>query len=782
MSRIDSEDAMRLELLTSREMQARASDLRDRGFGHLVSYSPKVFIPLTVLCRNTCAYCTFAKSPSRANDIFLDREDVLRIARAGKANGCFEALFTLGDKPELRYATARRWLESRGYASTVTYLIDMAKLVFDQTGLFPHINAGVLDAAEMKALREVSLSQGLMLENISERLCRRGGPHFGSPDKQPEVRLNVLRVAGELRIPFTTGLLIGIGETRRERIETLLAIRDLHDEYGHIQEVIVQNFRAKSGTRMAQAPEPDIEEVLWTTSAARIILGPDMSIQVPPNLNQAELPALIRAGINDWGGVSPVTPDHVNPEAAWPNIVDLAGQTAECGKVLVPRLTIYPKYAQAPDFWVDGRLRRALKDSMDSEGLARADQWSPGASAGIELYGSVRRNETTGLTSRPELENIIQRSVNGDLLSEQDIVRLFAARDGEFRAVCAAADEVRQRINGSTVTYVVTRNINYTNICNYHCKFCAFSKGKVADHLRGRPYMLQLDEIARRASEAWDRGATEVCLQGGIHPTYTGDTYLDICRAIKEAAPQIHIHAFSPLEIRHGAETLGQSPSAFLSHLVDVGLASLPGTAAEILDDEVRCIICPDKLNPQEWLSIIEAAHRIGLRTTATIMFGHVERPVHWARHLLQLRKLQERTRGFTEFVPLPFVAMEAPIYLRDGSRRGPTSREALLMHAVSRLVLSPFFENIQTSWAKMGRNGAVACLNAGCNDMGGTLMNESISRAAGASHGQELSPSEMDPLIRGAGRVPLQRTTLYQRAFEDRVTAAYRARPLLAV
>ncbi len=762
-------------------LQERASILRDLGFGNIVTYSPKVFIPLTSLCRDSCAYCTFAKAPSKAGQSYLEPEQVLQIARAGKANGCFEALFTLGDKPELRYAVAAEWLEQRGYRSTSQYLVDMAKLVFEETGLLPHINAGVLNSDELSALRKVSFSQGLMLESTSERLCQRGGPHFGSPDKLPKVRLKVLEDAGEQQIPFTTGLLIGIGETRQERVDAMVAIRDLHERYGHIQEVIIQNFRAKADTRMARSLEPDIEEILWTTSVARLIFGAGMSIQVPPNLNPSALHKLIDAGINDWGGVSPVTPDHVNPEAAWPHVTVLAERTAERGKILTPRLTIYPRYAQSYTTWVDSRLQRALQDQMDSEGYARADHWSPGSSAPFSA-----RTSQSSPTLRPmvssRIERIVARALAHKELNEGEIIDLFGARGQDFDIVCKAADDERRRVNGDSVTYVVTRNINYTNICSYRCSFCAFSKGKVADHLRGRPYVLDLDEISRRAVEAWDRGATEVCLQGGIHPSYTGNTYLEICRAIKSAVPEIHIHAFSPLEIRHGAMTLGVSSDAFLRMLKEVGLASLPGTAAEILHDDIRRIICPDKLTTEEWLSIIEDAHRAGLRTTATIMFGHVEQPVHWASHILHVRRLQERTGGFTEFVPLPFVPMEAPIYLRDGSRRGPTSREAILMHAVARLVLSPLINNIQTSWPKMGRSGAITCLQSGCNDAGGTLMNESISRAAGATHGQEMPPDKMEQLITAAGRIPLQRTTLYGRPEPDRTSASHNARSLAAI
>jgi FO synthase len=765
-----------------------AAALRDAGHGGLVSYSRKVFIPLTQLCRDVCHYCTFAHPPRKGEAAYLDRERVLAIARAGAASGCKEALFTLGDKPELRYAAAREGLARLGHDSTLSYLAEMAALVLKETGLLPHLNPGVMTRQETERLRGVSVSQGIMLESAAERLSSRGGPHFGSPDKTPKRRLAAIEAAGEAAVPFTSGILIGIGETRRERIEALLALRALHERHGHIQEIIIQNFRAKPGTRMAAAPEPGPADHLWTIAVARLVFGSAMNLQAPPNLMPDALEDMVAAGINDWGGVSPVTPDHVNPEAPWPHLDDLARRTAAAGKLLVERLAIYPAYAQDPARWLDTKLRTPVLRAIDAQGLARTESWTPGAgtpppSTPAPLpEGEGRRTSPSppGRGVRGEgLADILDRAVAGESLAEADIVRLFQARGPEFALVCDAADRLRRQVSGDTVTYVVTRNINYTNICYFRCQFCAFSKGKLSENLRGRPYDLDMQEIVRRSEEAWERGATEVCLQGGIHPEYTGATYLAVCRAIKEALPGMHVHAFSPLEIWQGAKTLGRTLPDFLAELRDAGLGSLPGTAAEILDDEVRAVICPDKVNTAQWLQVMEAAHGVGLRSTVTIMYGHVDRYEQWARHLLRVRGLQQKTGGFTEFVPLPFVPMEAPIYLKGRSRLGPTWREAILMHAVARLALHPVITNIQCSWVKLGPEGAAACLAAGCNDLGGTLMNESISRAAGASFGQEMPPENMEALVRSLGRTPRQRTTLYRDAPPDRTAASFGAAPL---
>jgi FO synthase len=758
------------------ELMAAAATKRDAAHGRLVSYSRKVFIPLTKLCRDVCHYCTFAERPREGRPAFLSPEDVLTIARAGAAAGCTEALFTLGDKPELRYRAAREALAARGHETTISYLREMCALVLEETGLLPHINPGVMTRDEIASLREVSASMGIMLESSSDRLCEPGGVHHGSPDKLPAVRLDMMREAGELAVPFTTGILIGIGETRAERLDSLMAIRDLHAAHGHIQEVIVQNFRAKPNTKRAQAPEPDLDDLLWSIAAARLILPEDVHVQAPPNLSPGVYQHLIGAGIDDWGGVSPVTPDHVNPEAPWPEIAALAERTASFGKILVPRLPVYPTYAQVPERWLAPDIATRVRRAIDAEGWARDDDWAPG------LTTLPRPAAPLLADVAPEIETIIAKAMAGRRLDEPEIVRLFAARDLDYQRVLTAADELRQSVSGDVIRYVVNRNINYTNICYYRCKFCAFSKGKTHDALRGTPYDLALEEIVRRAEEAWERGATEVCLQGGIHPDYTGETYLGICRAIKQAVPGMHVHAFSPLEVTQGAATVGKSLSAFLGELKEAGLGTLPGTAAEILDDEVRAVICPDKVNTAQWVEVLRAAHGLGLRTTSTIMYGHVEQPISWARHLLVLRDLQAETGGITEFVPLPFVHMEAPMYLRGLARKGPTLREAVLMHAVARLVLHPLITNIQTSWVKMGPEGAALCLNAGANDLGGTLMNESISRAAGTQHGQELPPEAMEALISSIGRTPRQRTTGYGVVSNDRRAASFGSAELAPV
>ena len=744
-----------------------AGRLRDAGHQNVVSYSRKVFIPLTHLCRDVCHYCTFAQVPRKLKAPYLTPEEVLKIASDGAKAGCKEALFTLGDKPELRYKAAREGLKALGQESTLSYLRDMAELVLDETGLFPHLNPGLMAADELAELRKVSVSMGIMLESASERLMEKGMPHHGSPDKMPAKRLETLRLAGEARVPFTSGILIGIGETRRERIESLLTLRQANEPFGHIQEIIVQNFRAKPETLMANAPEPDLNELLWTLALARIIFGPQMNIQAPPNLSPGVLEQIVDAGINDWGGVSPVTPDFVNPEAPWPHLADLANETANAGKHLAERLVIYPEYARQAQQWVDPQLEPLVLRAMDGGGFARVESWSAGAVLEPPATDLARVTALPKTRASADLAEILQRAVeqtpeSGAGLTEPDIVRLFQARGDDFTHVCQAADKLRRQMAGDEVTYCVNRNINYTNICYFKCQFCAFSKGKMSENLRGKPYNLDHEEIMRRTREAWDRGATEVCLQGGIHPEYTGQTYIDICRSIKQVMPDVHIHAFSPLEVWQGAKTLGVPISEFLASLKEAGLGTLPGTAAEILDDEVRASLCPDKINTQEWLEVMEAAHEVGFNTTATIMYGHIEQYHHLARHLIRVRDLQAKTGGFTEFVILPFIHMEAPMYLKGRARQGPTFREAILIHAIARLALHPHFRNIQASWTKLGHDGVRACLEAGVNDLGGTLMNETITRAAGAAHGQETSPEEMESIIRSINRTPRQRNTTY--------------------
>jgi len=761
-----------------------ARRIRDEHFGTRITYSPKVFIPLTMLCRDRCGYCTFAQPPARLASPFLTPEQVLQIARSGARAGCHEALFTLGERPELRYLSARRWLDEQGYGSTVDYLIAMCRLVVTEVGLLPHANAGALHHDELRRLRAVSLSQGMMVESLNADLeC-----HRGSPDKEPSRRLATLEAAGELAIPFTTGILVGIGESRQDRISALEAIADSHGRHGHIQEVIVQNFVPKDRTAMHRAPACPAAEYLDAIGLARTILPPEVHLQAPPNLSD-DFGALLDTGIDDWGGVSPVTVDHVNPERPWPALERLREVTEANGFVLAPRLTIYPEFATEPERWVHEDLRFAVLDRSDAEGLGRDD---PGAvfvqrlepappemvDDGVEVLHIGTRSTawcSGSSTVPPDLVpggasagGAVGEVLTGVALGQEpgidELVTLFRARGTEVVAVAEVADDLRRSVVGDTVTFVRNRNINYTNVCTFKCRFCGFSKGPLSLNLRGTPYLLTLDDIVERVQEAAATGATEVCLQGGIHPSFDGDYYIDVTRAVKAAAPHMHIHGFTALEVTEGARRLDEPLAHYLNRLREAGLATLPGTAAEILDDGIREILCPDKVTTDEWLEAHRSAHSVGLRSNITIMFGAVEHPVHWARHLVRTRDLQKETGGFTEFVPLPFVHMAAPIYLQHKARRGPTFREALLMHAVARLAYHGLIDNIQVSWVKMGIPGAQQLLQAGANDLGGTLMNENISRAAGATHGQGMEEADFRELVEPIGRTLEQRTTTYGR------------------
>ena len=736
------------------ELLPQAAAVRDATTGPRVTFSPKVFIPLTQLCRDKCGYCTFAQPPARLESPYLSPDEVLAIARHGVQAGCHEALFTLGERSELRYPAAASWLADHGFASTVDYLAAMCRLVVEDTGLLPHANAGALFAEELAALRPVSASQGMMLESLDPDLeC-----HRGSPDKAPARRLATLEAAGDLAIPFTTGILVGIGESRASRLDALRAIAESHRRHGHVQEVIVQNFLPKPGTAMHTADPCPADEFLWTVAAARLLLPADVHLQAPPNLTE-DFGVLLDAGIDDWGGVSPVTPDHVNPERPWPALECLQEVTEARGFVLAPRLTIYPEFVREPTRWLDPAMEFPVLDRSDAEGFGRDDQaWYSGADAAPPalLPAPARAGGAVG--------EVLAGVLMGQAVDVDEIVTLFSARGPEVAAVAEVADDLRRRAVGDTVTWVANRNINYTNVCTFKCRFCAFSKGPLSLNLRGDPYLLDLSEIQRRVAEASDQGATEVCLQGGIHPSFDGDYYIDVCRAVKEAAPGIHVHGFTALEVTEGARRLGEPLVDYLRRLMDVGLKTLPGTAAEILDDEVRQVICRDKVNTEEWLEAHRTAHSIGLRSNITIMFGTVERPLHWARHMVRTRALQQETGGFTEFVPLPFVHMAAPIYLQKKSRRGPTFRENLLMHAVGRIAYHPWVQNVQVSWVKVGAGGARQVLQAGANDLGGTLMDENISRAAGASHGQRMDEDAFREIVEPLGRPLEQRTTLYER------------------
>jgi FO synthase len=751
------------------DLRARARDARDSLFGRRITYSPKVFIPLTRLCRDRCGYCTFATAPARVESPYLEPDQVLAIARAGAEAGCHEALFTLGEAPEDRYPVARSWLSERGYTSTVDYLAQMCALVRDETGLLPHANAGALGADDLALLRTVSAGQGMMIESLAEDLAC----HRGAPDKLPARRLATLDAAGELAIPFTTGLLVGIGDTRADRLRGLEAIAESHERHGHVQEVIIQNFLPKPGTAMhAHEPCPD-EEFWWTIAVARLVLPPSVHLQAPPNLSDDVRP-LLDSGIDDFGGVSPVTLDHVNPERAWPAIERLAHDSRAAGFDLCPRLTVYPEFATDPATWLDQAMRFTVLDASDADGLAREDSWcSGGTAAPPHLVGS-RAYDFSDAIGRPQVvplagsgdavTEVVNAADAGEMVGEDEIVTLFSARGRSLQLVFELADQMRREIAGDAVTWVANRNINYTNVCTFKCRFCAFSKGPLSLNLRGAPYLLELSDITDRVREAEELGATEVCLQGGIHPSFDGDYYLHVIRAVREASSRIHIHGFTALEVTEGARRLEEPLSSYLTRLKEAGLATLPGTAAEILDDEVRKVLCPDKINTEEWLEAHRAAHSVGLRSNITIMFGAVEHPRSWARHIVRTRDLQLETGGFTEFVPLPFVHMATPIYLQRKARRGPTFREAMLMHSVGRIAYGALVPNIQVSWVKMGNHGIAQALSAGANDLGGTLMDENISRAAGASHGQYMGEDEFRAVVEPLGRTLEQRTTLYGR------------------
>ncbi|MHB2028957.1 MAG: 5-amino-6-(D-ribitylamino)uracil--L-tyrosine 4-hydroxyphenyl transferase CofH [Acidimicrobiales bacterium] len=719
-------------------------------FGYTVTYSPKVFIPLTKLCRDRCGYCTFAQAPAHVTSPYMSLDEVMAVARAGQVAGCTEALFTLGERPELRYDDAARWLAAHGYRSTIDYVANAAQMVLEGTGLLPHANAGALYSHELAQLRAVSASQGMMLEVLADVPA-----HRLAPDKEPQRRLNTLRSAGELKIPFTTGLLVGIGESRDERLLTLEAIATAHEEFGHVQEVIVQNFLPKPRTAMAASPRASDEEFHWTIAAARLLLPDDVHLQAPPNLSDD--PAhLLNFGIDDFGGISPVTADHVNPERSWPSVRTLSDESARSGFHLVPRLTVYPNYIGDRLDFLDEKVRPYVLAHTDAHSLARNDNWFSG-SDNPPPPAPHDRVTTTRVTA------LLARYEPGYEFEVDELLTLFHARGGDFNAVVELADYVRRERVGEPVSFVVNRNINYTNVCTFKCRFCAFSKGPLSLNLRGDPYLLTLDEISERVREAEQRGATEVCLQGGIHPNFDGEYYIDVVAAVKAGSPTIHIHAFSALEVFEGARRSGQSLATYLTRLKEAGLKSLPGTAAEILDDRVRAVLCPDKINSEQWLEVHEIAHDVGLRSNITIMFGAVEGPESWATHLLRTRDLQKRTGGFTEFVPLPFVHMATPLFLRGRSRKGPTFREAMLMHAVARLHYATLIDNIQVSWVKMGVEGSRRILGAGANDLGGTLMDENISRAAGATHGQEMDVRALEDLVEPLGRPLHQRSTMYQ-------------------
>jgi FO synthase len=817
-----------------------ASQTRDKGLEAanrpgVITYSRKVFIPLTRLCRDRCGYCTFATVPHRLHSLYLEPDEVLDIARQGAALGCKEALFTLGDRPEDRWHQAREWLDAHGYDDTLSYVRAMAIRVLEETGLLPHLNPGVLSWQDFQRLKPVAPSMGMMLETTATRLfTEKGGPHFGSPDKDPAVRLRVLEDAGRCNVPFTTGILIGIGETLAERTDSVFAIRKVARQYNGIQEVIVQNFRAKPDTKMRDTPDAELDDLAATIAVTRLVLGSKARIQAPPNLVGEQYDLILRAGIDDWGGVSPLTPDHVNPERPWPAIDELAERTAAAGFTLRERLTIYPPYLREP--WLDPRLnahvaaladpatglaadgalpsglpwqepdggwsdsgRTDLHVSIDSTGRTndRRDDFAevygdwqalaertvvlpPAPSAGPRSAGprsagprsaGPRSAGPAPAVARPGEVAAALRQAERDpaALTDDQAIALLSADGPDLEALAAIADALRREVRGDDVTYVVTRNINFTNVCYTGCRFCAFAQRRTdAD-----AYTLSLEQIGDRAEQAWAAGATEVCMQGGIHPDLPGTAYFEIASEVKRRVPDLHVHAFSPMEVVNGASRTGLPIKEWLVRAKDAGVGSLPGTAAEILDDDVRWVLTKGKLPASVWIEVITTAHELGIPTSSTMMYGHVDTPAHWVGHLRVIRSIQERTGGFTEFVLLPFIHENAPIYLAGLARPGPTRRENRAVHAVSRLLLHGAIDSIQCSWVKLGEDGCRDVLQGGVNDLGGTLMEETISRMAGAGHGSYKTISQLRAITDPLGRPLRQRTTTYGEPTAERQAAA---------
>nr|WP_041831922.1 bifunctional FO biosynthesis protein CofGH [Actinoplanes sp. N902-109] len=779
----------------------RDAGLREAGRPGVVTYSKKVFIPLTRLCRDRCHYCTFATVPHRLPAAFLERDEVLAIAREGAAQGCKEALFTLGDRPEDRWPAARQWLDERGYDSTLDYVRACAIAVLEETGLLPHLNPGVLSWADLQRLKPVAPSMGMMLETTATRLWSEPGqPHYASPDKEPAVRLRVLADAGRVNVPFTTGILIGIGETRAERADAIFAMRRSSREYGHIQEVIVQNFRAKPDTAMRGMPDAELRELATTVAVTRVIMGPRARIQAPPNLIDAEFDLLLRAGIDDWGGVSPVTPDHVNPERPWPQIEQLREMSARSGFELRERLTIYPEYVRRGEGWLDPRLAAHVAALSDESGLAREDAMPVGrpwqepdeayATGRTDLHATIDTEGRTGdrrgdfdsvygdwdevaaHVSTPAFERVETDVLAGLRLAAEDPAKLllpehedkamalFNADGSALDELARIADDLRKEVNGEDITYVVNRNINFSNVCYVGCRFCAFAQRENdAD-----AYRLSVDQVADRAEEAWRDGATEVCMQGGIDPKMPITAYADLVRAVKQRVPGMHVHAFSPMEIVTGASKAGVSVRDWLTELHEAGLDTIPGTAAEILDDDVRWVLTKGKLPASTWIDVVTTAHQVGIRSSSTMMYGHVDHPRQWLGHFRVLAGIQDVTGGFTEFVALPFIHTNAPIYLAGIARPGPTWRENRVVHAMARILLHDRINNIQCSWVKLGDEGTIAMLNGGCNDLGGTLMEETISRMAGSENGSARTVAELKALAAQAGRPAAERTTVYGR------------------
>jgi FO synthase len=747
-----------------------------------VTFSRNFTLSLSRTCQCYCKYCAFATHQAHVHAPV----DVERILDEAVKRNTKELLVLTGEKPEVNPVVAER-LAAWGHEDFTSYVVWACERALER-GMLPHTNLGVLSKEDLARLREVTASQGLMLESVDERLMET--VHAGSPTKHPKERLATLEAAGELKIPFTTGILVGIGESPESRVESLEAIAAVHEKYGHIQEVILQNFvphpryygaevadianaasrqrwsgggddpertstlfvsegssppplpaEVRSGS--SSAPLPDWAEPVDLAEIKRLIseckrLMPDVGVQVPPNLSDW-WPELVEAGATDLGGLS-ANGDHISPEEPFPSPHQVRKELAPRGYALTERLCVYPQYMDMD--WMEQGVLDVVK----------LKYWSF-----IPRRGSGRRSDE--IIDGAIAPRAIEKGREGIQLSEDELTALFAeTRPEVIEEMRIAADELREELAGDVATFVVNRNINFTNICVVGCAFCGFGQGKRSPDA----YEVAEPDFASRIEEAVEFGATELCMQGGIHPDLTLEEYGRWLRLAKDTAPQLHLHAYSPMEINHACERSGKEPLEVFEYLLDCGLGSTPGTAAEVLDDGVRQRISPNKLPAARWVEIIEASHRAGLRSTSTVMFGHIEEPRELARHMQVVRSLQERTGGITEFVPLSFIPFNTLLGRTHGIEE--IGMQDNLKHtAAFRLALGRSITNLQASWVKMGLDGATEALRWGVNDLGGTLMEENISRMAGSQHGVKLEVDQLIAAARAAGRTPAQRTTLYE-------------------
>lgn len=749
------------------ELFAAAAALRDEGLvlagrPGVITYSRKVFVPLTTLCRDRCHYCIFVDTPGQLlrkhRPAFMSPDEVLQVVRQGQALGCKEALLTLGDRPEERWPEARDWLDAHGFASTLDYVGHIARLITAETGMLAHLNPGVMSAAELASLRPTAPSMGMMLETTSRRLFDEPGqPHFGSPDKDPAVRLQVIDDAGAARIPFTTGILVGIGETARDRAESLIALRDAQARHGHVQEVIVQNFRAKPRTAMQDVPDADLLEYATVVASARIVMGPRMRVQVPPNLSDpAEFDLLIGAGIDDWGGVSPLTADHVNPERPWPHVDELAARTADLGYELRERLTAHPEYVRAPEAWIDPALHTAVAALADpASGLARAVSPSSAVRALTDAAPAAAAPQGATRTMAQGVRALAERAAADPLqLDDHEWVALLEATGDGLDALAATADTVRRFTVGEAVSIVVNRNLTSSGFR---------AAGATA------PDEFDLADAAGIAADALDLGATEICVQGVLPATEDPQAYLDIARTLTTAAPGIHLHAYRPQDVWDLADRGGLGLSGALAAMREAGVHTVPGTGVKVLSERVRGIVAPGDLDIDRWTEGITAAHEAGFRSTSVLFYGHVETAAERVAHLRRLRTIQDRTGGFAEFVPIPLPGPQGGVPLVAGRALLDEHRA---MVAVARLLLSGSIPHVQIPWTRHGRTISAVLLQAGGDDLGGTLLDGRVRPETGIEHGLELPLADAERLVRPLFRPLRQRATDYREPAAERKAA----------